>query len=187
MHELLDVRPWPRILLRYPLLILTAFLLGGIVAFAYSYAPLHRAKDWKIGYLEERLASRNAHVQELETALQEAKSSLEGQPSNDDLKTLESRLAEANRLAKTHEKQIGELEAKLASATRSRDSWKSRHASTLAELERLKSTAGGSPAPSVAATPRGDTVDADPGPADALDPALPASPASEAPNAPGPI
>jgi len=179
LHELLDVRPWPRILLRHPLLIVTAFLLGGITAFAYSYAPLHRAKDWKISYLEERLSNRNTQVEELEAKLAETTSSLEGQPSNEELKGLEAKLAEADQLAKTRERQIDDLEAKLSSATRSRDSWKSRHAATLAELERLKS--GSREPPSLAGAPPDD---------DRAMPASPAEPeasepASPAPQAPG--
>ena len=77
MHPLLDMRHWPRILLHHPLLILTAILLGAGLAFAYSYAPLHRAKNWEIAYLNDRLESRTGQLEDLETRLRQADSALD--------------------------------------------------------------------------------------------------------------
>jgi hypothetical protein len=135
LHQLLDVRTWPQALLRYPLLILTALLLGALLSFAYSYAPLHRAKAWKIDYLEERLEARNAHVLELEAQLREARTSLEGTASDDEVRALRTRLDEATRLAESRDQEIAALEKKLESASRARDSWESRHAAASADLE----------------------------------------------------
>jgi hypothetical protein len=143
LHELLDVRTWPRALLRYPLLILTALLLGALLSFAYSYAPLHGAKNWKIDYLEERLESRNAQVLDLETQLREARASLEGTASDDEVRALRTRLDEATRLAAAREQEIAALEEKLESANRSRDSWKSRHAAAVSDLEGRSEPASG--------------------------------------------
>ena len=172
MHELLDVKPWPRVMLRYPLLILTALLLGAALSFAYSYAPLHRANVWKIGYLEERLESRNEQVNELEAQLEQAKSSLDGTPSNEEVRALRTRLDEAIKLAESREKEIGGLERKLASMTRSRDSWKGRHAEAVAKLE------APAPAPvAVVAPEASDAPEAD------AEPTAPASPAPAAPDA----
>jgi predicted nucleic acid-binding Zn-ribbon protein len=123
------------------LLILTALLLGALLSFAYSYAPLHRAKDWKIDYLEERLEARNAHVLELEAQLREARASLEGTASDDEVRALRTRLDEATRLAESREQEITDLEQKLESASRARDSWKSRHAAIAANLEGREETA----------------------------------------------
>ena len=95
MHPLLDVKPWPRVLLQYPLLMLTAVLLGAGGGFAYSYAPLHRAKDWQIDYLQERLDSRTGQVESLERELVETRGALDGQPSSDELDAFRTRLDEA--------------------------------------------------------------------------------------------
>ena len=153
MHPLLDMRPWPRALLRYPLLILTACLLGAIGAFTYSYAPLHRAKDWRIDYLENRLEIRNALVHELEEELGEARSSLKGQPSGEEMKALRAQLGEATKLTAAREREIKGLDRKLASMKKSRDSFKRRHASAVADLEaKLSAQLPSSPEPALAAT-----------------------------------
>ncbi len=153
MHPLLDMRPWPRALLRYPLLILTACLLGAIGAFTYSYAPLHRAKDWRVHYLENRLEIRNALVHELEEELGEARSSLKGQPSGEEMKALRAQLGEATKLTAAREREIKSLDRKLASMKKSRDSFKRRHASAVADLEaKLSAQLPSSPEPALAAT-----------------------------------
>ena len=46
-----DLQWWKRRVGAY----LWTFLAGGLIAFVYSYAPLHDAKNWRIDYLEERL------------------------------------------------------------------------------------------------------------------------------------
>jgi hypothetical protein len=138
LHPLLDVRPWPRALLRYPLLVLTACLLGGLCAFTYSYAPLHRAKDWRISYLESRIEIRNAQVREFEGELAQARNSLESQPSADELKELRAQLSEATKLAEAGKRDTRELDRKLTSMTKSRDSYKRRHAASSADLKAKK-------------------------------------------------
>lgn len=171
LHPILDVKPWPRVMLRNPLLILTALLLGALLAFAYSYAPLHRAKDWKIGYLEERLESRNEQVRVLEQQFGEAQSSLDGTPSDGEISALRTRLDEATKLAESNKKEVDKVEGKLASMTRSRDSWKSRHGAAMKELE-AQSVAAAAPAPATPAptgtgaptAPTGDPVPASPAP-----------------------
>jgi len=148
LHPLLDLRPWPRALLQYPLLILTAVLLGGSMAFIYSYAPLHRAKDWEISYLQERLTSRTEQVEGLEANLRQAQGAIEGQPSNGQLDALNAQLDEAQGLSGSLQKQVRDLESKLTKMTRSRDSWKRKHASVVAEAEAASAVAS-----SVAPTP----------------------------------
>ncbi len=141
MHELLDVRPWPRVLLRYPLLILMALLLGALSAFSYSYAPLHRAKDWKIDYLEERLESRNEQILELEESLVRARASLDETLSGEEIEAIRARLKEASRLAESREKETASLKKKLDQATKSLDQSRSRHAAARAEMEKQEQQA----------------------------------------------
>lgn len=166
MHKLLDVRPWPHALLRYPLLILTAFLLGALLAFAYSYAPLHSSKDWKIDYLEERLESRNEQVGELEAELEKARASLDGTASDEEVQALRKQLAEATKLADSRRSEIASLEKKVDRATRDRDTWKKRHATAMKELEEQTANPA-APAPDLVGEPETtlDSNQAEPAPA----------------------
>ena len=52
----LNALPW---WLRQILMGLGLFLAGGVIAFGYSYRPLHGAKNWKIEHLESRLDEVN--------------------------------------------------------------------------------------------------------------------------------
>jgi len=126
-------------MLRYPLLILTAILVGSIAGFAYSYAPLHRAKNWKIEWLEERLANRTAAVEELERELGELRTAGESEPTGDEMNALRAQLAEANGLAAAQKQELAELERQLADANGARDSWQSKHAQVASRLEQLES------------------------------------------------
>jgi hypothetical protein len=162
------------------LLILTALLLGALGTFSYSYAPLHRAKDWQIDYLEGRLEVRNAHVLELEVELRESKASMVGQPSGDEVDALRAQLNEANDLAASHQKQMNELERKLKSATRSRDKWKSRHVAAMSELEGAKAE----PAPSDVADSRPEPIAEPTAPVAAAQDSASEVPASPAPVSP---
>ena len=170
MPKFLDVKQWPRVLWQNPLLFLTAVLLGATTAFIYSYAPLHRAKDWKIEYLDERLSIRSKQARELEAELRKAREALEGTPSGEELGALRAQLREATRLASAREKEMESLSQKLRSAQRSRDEWKSRSATTLAKFEALNVEPG--------------TAAADPAPAAAADPEPPADAAEASPAAP---
>lgn len=161
MHPLLDVKPWPRVLRQYPLLILSAALLGGLGAFAYSYAPLHRAKDWQIDYLESRLESRNQQVESLEEKLRDAQASMDGKPSGEELGALRGKLDEVTKHSSSLEKQVRELEQQLEQVTRSRDGWKQKHAAALREIESVKAAAAATPdEPVAAASPQRDADDA---------------------------
>ena len=135
MPKMFDVKQWPRALWQNPVLFAVALLLGAATAFAYSYAPLHRAKDWKIGYLEERLSIRTSQARELEQELQGARAALEGTPSGEELGAVRAQLKEATSLASAHEKEVAALSRKLESAERSRNQWKSRHSQARAEIE----------------------------------------------------
>jgi hypothetical protein len=132
------------------LLILTAVLLGAALSFAYSYSSLHRAKDWKIDYLEGRLESRTSQVEALEAELVQTQGSLEGQPSTGEMEALRAQLDEADSLTKSQQKQLKDLERKLANLTRSRDSWKSKHAAARSEIETMTAPPS-SPSPLIGA------------------------------------
>ena len=127
MHELWDIRRWPRALLRYPSLILATLLLGALLGFSYSYAPLHRAKDWQIDYLEKRLASRNEQLTKLEENLTRTSASLDGTLSPGEIAAIRTQLREATQLADSRQREVSTLQKRLERATKSRDRWRSRH------------------------------------------------------------
>ena len=138
LPKIFDVKQWPRVLWQNPVLFGVALLLGATSAFVYSYAPLHRAKDWKLDYLEERLSIRTNQARELEQELQQARSALEGTPSGEQLGALRAQLEEATTLAAAHKKEMAALARKLESAERSRNKWKSRSSQASAELEEAR-------------------------------------------------
>ena len=177
MHPLLDVRTWPRVVLRNPLLMLTAILLGAGAGFAYSYAPLHRAKDWQIEYLEGRLQARTEQVETLDQELASARGSLEDQPSAEQLSSTRAQLGESQELRKALEKELRGLEKKLQKAERSRDSWRKKHAGLSKEIEGLRKPepAPASPAPEPPAG--GEPLAEAPEPSAGEEAAAPAAPA----------
>jgi hypothetical protein len=184
LHQLLDMRPWPLVVLRNPLLILTAVLVGALAAFAYSYAPLHRAKDWKIDYLEERLEGRRDQVREFEERLTSAHASLDGTPSDEEIRALRTRLEEETRLAASREKENKALDRKLESLTRSRDSWKSRHAAVAQDLEKQSQAAPAATTVNLAAEPKTEAREPESAPAAPSPTAAVAEPAASAAEAP---
>ncbi len=135
MRSQFDLRSWAVALWRNPSLFAVAFVLGGATAFAYSYAPLHRAKDWQINYLEGRVESRDVQAKQLEADLEEALESLTDTPSGEELRGMRAQLAEDSALVDSRQRDIDRLTAKLGRMTRSRDSWKSRHADAIARIE----------------------------------------------------
>lgn len=111
------------------------FLAGAIGAFLYSYIPLHGAKDWKIDYLEERLATKDLELEQLGEKLRQMESALKDVPDGDTFKVLQDELVTADKTVKSLEQQVGKLERRLEETERSRDQWKARHAE--AEKARL--------------------------------------------------
>ncbi len=187
MPKFLDVKQWLRVLWHNPLLFLATLLLGAAISFVYSYAPLHRAKDWKIEYLDERLVIRSKQVGELEEELQKARKSLEGTPSGEELGAVRAQLKEATSLASAREKEMEALLRKLRSTRKSRDEWKSRYDATSSQLEAAAAEPEGAAAKTtVAKTAGAKTAAADSARAEAPDPEPPIDAAESNPAAPAP-
>ena len=178
MHELWNVRAWPRALLRYPLLILATLLVGALLGFSYSYAPLHRAKDWQIDYLEKRLASRNEQLTQLEENLAQTSASLDGALPPEEIAALRTQLREATQLADAREREVSTLEKRLERTTQSRDRWRSRHEAAIAAKPEPVAPPEAKPeaASNTPPEPAGESLPASPA---ALDPA---GPEPEGPN-----
>jgi uncharacterized protein involved in exopolysaccharide biosynthesis len=187
LPKFLDVKQWLRVLWQNPLLFLATLLLGAATSFVYSYAPLHRAKDWKIEYLDERLVIRSKQVGELEEELRKARKSLEGTPSGEELGAVRAQLKEATSLASAREKEMEALSRKLRSTQKSRDEWKSRYDATSSQLEAAAAEPEGAAAKSaVAKSAAARNAAADSSRAKAPDPEPPIDAAESNPAAPAP-
>jgi len=138
---------------------LGVFLGGAILSFAYSYAPLHNAKNWKIGYLEERLLAKDAEIEALGAKLRQLEGSLSDVPDGETFKVLQDELVTADKTVKRLEQEVSKLEKRAKEAERPRDQWKAR----LAEAEKARVTTRAQPA-SAPASPAADATPA-PGPA----------------------
>ena len=159
-----------KIVFRHPGALAGAFLAGGILAFAYSYVPLHGAKNWKIDYQESRLESQRGELVMLQAKLATVESEAgRAAQLEDEQAPRRQELDDALAKLKAAEAKYAELKKENSKLARSRDSWRSRHASSEKELGALKaqteerdSQQAPSPASQPAAAPAGDSAAASP-------------------------
>jgi septal ring factor EnvC (AmiA/AmiB activator) len=139
------------------------FLAGALVAFVYSYAPLHSGKNWEIGYLEERLQAKETTLEKLTQDLARIQSESADKPDGETFKLLQSELATTDKTIKNLERKLDRTERKVKELERSRKNWKAKYAALEAER-----SAPAEPAPVIspaAAEPAAvdDTFPASPG------------------------
>jgi len=123
-----DTKDWLRRLAIQAGIYVGVFLGGALVAFLYSYIPLHGAKNWKIGYLEERLAAKDAEIETLNGRMRALEGNLSEVPDQETFEVLQEELVTADKTVKSLEQQVSRLEKRAKQAERSRDQWKARHA-----------------------------------------------------------
>jgi hypothetical protein len=155
-HPLAGLPGWAR---RAGLLI-GIFLAGGLSSFVYSYVPLHNAKNWKIAWLEERLAARDEVVNGLEQHLAALESEVSERPDEGALEALRHQLASSRQGASELEKKLAQAERRVRELERARDTWKSRLADAEAKQQELAAaeTAVETPSESPAAPAFGDAA-----------------------------
>lgn len=157
---------WRRLMLANPLAFVAIFVLGGFLAFAYSYVPLHGVQDHKIGRLERRLLEYEDTIATLDGELGRLRLIAARTPDEQAVATLESDRDAAKR-------EIGVLRAELKKAKRrttglerERTSWKGKVAvlekqiaeTPTPERGELRIEAG-SPAATAAAGPAAGALD----------------------------
>jgi len=103
------------------------FLAGAIVAFLYSYIPLHNAKNWKIDYLEERLVAKDNELGELQRKLRQIETDSADKPDSQTFKQLQDELHTTDKTLKDLERQVATLERKARDLEKSRNDWKSKY------------------------------------------------------------
>lgn len=126
------------------------FGLGGLIAFGYSWRPLHGSLTWKVAALEEKLDARNLENLKLSDELARRRS-LEPQrvdpeafrEAQSSLETTETALAQAR-------KDLARAERKRKDANASARVWQRRYEKLRDETSRAPIPAAPAPAPAEA-------------------------------------
>jgi hypothetical protein len=154
---------------RHALIGLGLFLAGAILAFGYSYRPLHGALTWQVDQLEERLDERNRENVELSDLMARQKSNAATRIDPDTLAQVEKELEQTKRVLNQAEKDLKRAKRKHKESASSASTWRKR-------FEELRDTsaavAENAPSPiekATAGTPLLETA-----------PAAPAAPSHEA-------
>jgi hypothetical protein len=154
---------------RHALIGLGLFLAGAILAFGYSYRPLHGALMWQVDQLEERLDERNRENVELSDLLARQKSNAATRIDPDTLAQVEKELEQTKRVLNQAEKDLKRAKRKHKESASSASTWRKRF-----EKLRDASAAVAENAPSPIENPTAGT------PLLETAPAAPAAPSREA-------
>ena len=130
---------------------LGVFLAGGLIAFVYSYSPLHKAKNWKIEYLEERLEAKEVELQTAGQELASVTADNEDKPDTETFKLLQNELVTVDKTVKELERKLAKAERRMKELETSRNNWKAKTAK--AESMRDALAASRVPMPAAAAAP----------------------------------
>jgi uncharacterized membrane protein len=137
-ENFLSVPRW----LRHSLIGVGLFLAGAVLAFGYSYRPLHGALSWQVDQLEERLDERNRENVRLSDALAKQKSREATRIDPDTLAQVERELEQTKRVLNQAEKDLKRALRKRKESAASAAKWRKR-------FEQL----GDAPTPVAAAAP----------------------------------
>ncbi len=171
MDESFSLPPWAR----QVLIGLGLFLLGGLVAFGYSWRPLHGALSWKVDALEEKLDARNLENLKLADELARLRSQEAERVDPEAFAEVEQALAKTESALSQAEKDLKRADRKRKDANASASRWRKRYETLRDEQARIPASPAPTPAladaPATAAAPEAPAA---PAPADA--PASPAAP-----------
>ncbi|MBW2499193.1 MAG: hypothetical protein JRF61_18075 [Deltaproteobacteria bacterium] len=156
------------------------FLLGGLIAFGYSYRPLHGAKNWQIEQLETRLNAVNRENLTLSDELSALRTAEAERVDPATLAQVEQELEKTRSALTRSEKQLERAEKKQRDANSSATRWRQRYE----ELRDAQDALAARPRPSSApSTPPASASPGLPGaPASAL---IPGHSTTDTPPAPG--
>ena len=114
---------------RHALIGLGLFLLGGLVAFGYSWRPLHGALSWKVDALEEKLDARNLENLNLADELARLRSQDAERVDPEAFTKLEQVLAKTESALSQAEKDLNRADRKRKEANASASRWRKRYES----------------------------------------------------------
>ena len=113
--------------LRHALIGVGLFLAGAVLAFGYSYRPLHGAMLWQVDQLEARLDERNRENVQLSDTLAKQKSNEATRIDPDTLAQVERELDQTKRVLNQAEKDLKRAERKRKESTSSATKWRKRY------------------------------------------------------------
>jgi hypothetical protein len=119
-----DLNRW----LRKARVYLGTFVAGGLLAFAYTYYPLHSAKDWKIDHLEARLQEETIRFTELDAEFRTMRGRVESQPDHEAFDALQEEVAGATTRRGELEEKLNRADRKIRDLEKSRGSWEAKYA-----------------------------------------------------------
>lgn len=145
-----------------------AFVVGGLIAFGYSYRPLHGALSWKVDSLEERLDERNRENLQLSDELARLQTDESERIEPEAFEQIQAELKKTRAALAKAEKAVDRAEQKRKKANSSAATWRKRYETLRDESEPrvAADTSGAGAGP----TPAGDS------PNEATDHSVPASP-----------
>jgi hypothetical protein len=135
---------------------LGVFLAGGLIAFVYSYSPLHKAKNWKIEYLEERLEAKDVELQAAEQELGNEVADNQDKPDGETFKLLQKELVTVDKTVKDLERKLAKSDRRVKELEKSRSNWKAKAAAAESDRDALAANQATTPSPepeSAAAAP----------------------------------
>lgn len=151
-----DSFTWPAGL-RLALVGVGLFALGALVAFGYSYRPLHGAKSWQIAQLEERIDARNLENLKLADEVARLRSEVGGQVDPEAHAEVEQELERTLAALEQAQKDLERAERKRKDANASARRWRKRF-ETLRDETAVAAPAPAAPAPGPA--PAGSLTEA---------------------------
>ncbi|MCA9505600.1 MAG: hypothetical protein KC616_21090, partial [Myxococcales bacterium] len=103
------------------------FVAGGVIAFGYSWRPLHGALTWKVEQLEARLDERNLENRRLRDELEQLRSSEAEAIDPERLAQTEGDLEKARRALAAAEKRVEQVERQRKDADSGAERWRKRY------------------------------------------------------------
>lgn len=128
------------------------FVLGGLLAFGYSWRPLHGKLTWKVAALEERLDARNLENLKLADELATLRGEASERVDPAEFDGLSTDLARAQKALAQAEKDLERATRKRKDADASASRWRKRY-ETLRDERAALPAAAPPPPPRPAATP----------------------------------
>ncbi len=137
---------WVKLAKRFGLAV-GLFVAGASLSFVYSYVPLHNAKNWEIGYLEERLQAKDEQLVQLETKVGALEADVSLRPEAEAFKLMQEELATTDKTIKELERRLARSEKRAKELERARTHWKRKFDAADAAAQ------AAAPAPVAAPTP----------------------------------
>ena len=145
--------------LRIGLVGIVSFVLGGLLAFGYSYRPLHGALAWKVDQLEARLDERNLENLKLTDELKTLRGIEEERIDPATLAQVEVELDQTKSVLKAAEAKIERLDRRRRDAIAGSDRWRKRYEKLRDGQARRALPAAPAPKPAEPAAPlEGDAL-----------------------------